>query len=239
MQDGPRILIVKTGTTYPETRRRFGDYDRWFVDGLRGGGAIFRVHDITRAGAPRLDACDGIIVTGSPAGVYERLPWMPELERLLRRLADRQDLPALAVCFGAQALASGLGGQVGLNPTGWEIGTVRVRRTAAAREDPLLGRSGDGRFQATHQDWIERLPGGAVLLAENDACPVQAFRVGELVWGTQFHPEATAAVLEDLIRRRRAALEGGRGGFRDRLASLHPTPEGRRLLLRFVEIVRG
>ncbi|MGD8375831.1 MAG: gamma-glutamyl-gamma-aminobutyrate hydrolase family protein [Acidobacteriota bacterium] len=238
MQDAPRILIVKTGTTYPETRRRFGDYDRWFVDALRGARAAFRVHDITRQGVPRLDGCDGVIITGSPAGVYERLSWMPELERLLRRLADRQDLPALGVCFGAQALAAGLGGHVAVNPRGWEIGTVRVRRTAAAREDPLLGGSRDGCFQATHQDWIERLPGGALVLAENEACPVQAFRVGERVWGTQFHPEATAAVLEDLIRRRRAALEGGRGGYRGRLASLRPTPEGRQLLRRFVGIVR-
>ena len=33
-------------------------------------------------------------------------------------------------------------------------------------------------------------------LAESEACPVQAFRVGEWAWGVQFHPEAGADRLE-------------------------------------------
>jgi len=81
-----------------------------------------------------------------------------------------------------------------------------------------------------------------VLLAENDRSPVQAFRLGERVWGTQFHPEATAAILEDLVRARREVLLREAGGqargearYGEILRSLTPSPWGGRLLRRFVQ----
>ena len=36
---------------------------------------------------------------------------------------------------------------------------------------------------------MRRLPEGAVVLASSTTCPVQAFRLGEHVYATQFHPE--------------------------------------------------
>lgn len=242
--DVPRLLILKTGSTFPRTRRRFGDFDRWFLDALRGAAASFEVRDVTAGDPPPAEGYHGVIVTGSPAAVYERAPWMIRFEDLLRRLAESQSVPTLAVCFGAQALAASLGGKVERCPGGWEIGTVRVRRTAAGSGDRLLaGGSDEMEFQATHQDWIAALPPGAALLAGNDHSEVQAFRLGERVWGTQFHPEATPAILEDLIRARRRLLlaeagEDGAGEERVRglLAGLAPTPAGGALLRRFVEI---
>ena len=40
-----------------------------------------------------------------------------------------------------------------------------------------------------------RAPGGAELLAENDAAR-QAYRLGERTWGVQFHPEVTRHMLD-------------------------------------------
>jgi GMP synthase-like glutamine amidotransferase len=40
-----------------------------------------------------------------------------------------------------------------------------------------------------HKDYITDLPDEAMVLAGNDICPVQAFRIGENVYGVQFHPE--------------------------------------------------
>jgi GMP synthase (glutamine-hydrolysing) len=50
-----------------------------------------------------------------------------------------------------------------------------------------------GRFTAltAHKEGTEELPHGAVLLASNDGCPVQAYRVGDRLYATQFHPEPT------------------------------------------------
>ena len=41
-----------------------------------------------------------------------------------------------------------------------------------------------------HKEACDETPPKAVLLATNEACPVQMFRVGENVYSTQFHPEA-------------------------------------------------
>jgi len=29
-----RVVVLKTGTTYPDIRARFGDFDEWFLRGL-------------------------------------------------------------------------------------------------------------------------------------------------------------------------------------------------------------
>ncbi|GAA1732039.1 type 1 glutamine amidotransferase [Isoptericola hypogeus] len=49
------------------------------------------------------------------------------------------------------------------------------------------------RMVESHVDSITGLPPQAVHLATNDACRVQAFRVGDAAWGLQFHPEADPA----------------------------------------------
>jgi GMP synthase (glutamine-hydrolysing) len=230
------ILLLKTGTTFAGTRRRFGDFDRWFLDALRGSGACYHVHDATAAPVPSFSGYGGVLVTGSPASVYDGLDWLPALEEELRLACAQQRTPVLAVCFGAQALASALGGRVGLNPRGWEIGTVEVERTAEGRDDLLLAGDGKVSFQATHQDHVEDLPDKAVILAGNEMSPVQAFRVGSQVWGVQFHPEGTPAIVEDLIRARRKLLGAS---YRACLESLHPSPFGRELLQRFVRLCKS
>jgi GMP synthase-like glutamine amidotransferase len=42
-----------------------------------------------------------------------------------------------------------------------------------------------------HYDAVTELPPDAVLLGSSPAYQVQAFRIGEVAWGMQFHVEAT------------------------------------------------
>jgi hypothetical protein len=44
-----------------------------------------------------------------------------------------------------------------------------------------------------HRDAVLELPPGAVLLAASPGAEVQAFRIGRLAWGIQFHIETTPA----------------------------------------------
>jgi GMP synthase (glutamine-hydrolysing) len=48
-----------------------------------------------------------------------------------------------------------------------------------------------------HEDAIVALPPGAVRLATGDRYPNQAFRLGEVAWGVQYHPEVTVADWQD------------------------------------------
>ena len=64
----------------------------------------------------------GIIITGSPAGVYERdkLPWISRLEMYVKDILTEESGPRiLGGCFGAQILGSALGGCV--EPQGYFV----------------------------------------------------------------------------------------------------------------------
>lgn len=151
-------------------------------------------------GADALRAFDALIVLGGSMGPCDDLaaPWLPTTRALLR-LAVEQQLPTLGICLGAQLLTVELGGKVETMPNGPEIGLHEVVLTDAGLSDPLLGALNDSaadtalhRLPVLQWHWLEcrELAPGAVLLASNDHCAHQAFRLGERAWGVQFHPEA-------------------------------------------------
>src|SRR5690349_6516772 len=155
----PGLLVVQTGTTHLH-----GDYPRWFERALGTVLPVLRAHEGEKL-APAMDRIRprGIIVTGSPLSVMEEAPWMLQLGADLLEVGAR-GTPILGVCFGHQLLARAASGGVVLNPRGREIGTVRVRLTAAGRRDPLFANWAEGdllEVQATHMDAVDPLPAGA------------------------------------------------------------------------------
>ena len=199
------LLIVQTGTT-----QLHGDYPAWFAQTLRREMPVVRAFAGEKLGAALdRERPQGIVVTGSPLSVIERAPWMLQLGDDLLRVAAR-GTPVLGVCFGHQLLARAAGGEVVVNPQGREIGTVRVQLTEAGRRDPLFTwaeGAGEIEVQATHVDAVDPAPPGAALLASNENCAAQAFRLSETVAGVQFHPELSAAAMRDLVLSRRDRLQ--------------------------------
>jgi GMP synthase-like glutamine amidotransferase len=122
-------------------------------------------------------------------------PFLPDVRRLLRRAVD-EELPTLGVCLGMQLLAVATGGRVERNPAGPEIGAQLVAKRAVAATDPLFAPvpiTPD--VLQWHVDAVTTLPPGAVQLASSPACANQAFRLGRLAWGIQFHIEMTPAIV--------------------------------------------
>lgn len=230
-----RVLIVKTGTTLPALRARRGDYEDWIAAGL---GVAREAVDVVRPAAdeplPAPDAPLGIVVTGSSAMVSDREPWS---ERTAAWLADavRAGTAVLGICYGHQLLAHGLGGEVGRNPAGREMGTICLRLEAAAADDPLLGGLGTGPLavQATHRESVLALPSGARGLAASDADRHQAFAVGERAWGVQFHPEFDAEVMRGYVNARRDVLCVEGLDPEAMLSAIRETPAGPAILRRF------
>lgn len=130
--------------------------------------------------AVRLDGVDLVCVTGSPDSVYdETLDWVTAERRLLQRVDDAH-IPVLGVCFGAQILASALGGSV--KPSDFpEHGFTTV---STLRPDLIAA----GPWLEFHHDAITPPPGAEVIAAT--AHNVQAFILGAHL-GVQFHPEIT------------------------------------------------
>jgi GMP synthase (glutamine-hydrolysing) len=168
------------------------------VRALEHAGAAVHVLDATDPSAPRpsLDDLSGVVMFGGTMNVDEvdEHPFLKE-NRDLTREAIGRGIPYLGICLGAQMLARALDAPVRRSDVK-EVGFEPVRPLPAAAADPLLSvwSDGDMVFQ-WHQDTMA-LPPGADQLATGDHIDVQAFRVGEAAWATQFHFEIDAAELE-------------------------------------------
>jgi GMP synthase (glutamine-hydrolysing) len=171
-----------------------------FADPIVAGGHGLEEWSIARSPAPSrpLEAYDAAIVFGGSMHADEEAthPWLRGEKELLRRFLDA-GTPVLGVCLGAQLVAGAAGAWVG-RASEPEIGWHEVELTAAAATDPLFARL-PRRFEALQWHYYAfDVPAGGIELALS---PVgsQAFRLGDLAWGVQFHPEVTLAMVEQWL----------------------------------------
>ena len=237
-----RLVIVKTGSAEASVRARRGDFEDWIVRAMGVGAEVARVVDVQAGESlPEPAEATGVVVTGSAAFVSEGEPWSRRCEAWLRE-AVAAGVPVLGICYGHQLLAEALGGRVGPNPRGREIGTVRVDVHAAG--DPLLGGLPETLVvQATHVESVLQLPEGARLLGSSVLDPHHAFswrapgQPAPRAWGVQFHPEFDADVMRGYLRARAEQLQR-EGLDPDRLErEVRESAHGADLLRRFAGIV--
>lgn len=126
---------------------------------------------------------DLLVPAGAPWSVYDHDRVGSWIKPELVWLAGAVDAgnPVLGICFGAQALATALGGET-IRAARPEVGWVEIQS-----DDPgLIPR---GPWLQWHYD-VFSVPPGATELARNPVGP-QAYRYGRAL-GVQFHPEVTA-----------------------------------------------
>ncbi len=231
------LILIKTGSSFTETVQREGDFEQLFLAGLGVEPRALAVCRVADGDAlPNAAGFSGVLITGAHAMVTDGDPWIEPLCAWLRQAAA-WSLPILGVCYGHQLLAQAFGGSVGNHPRGPEVGTFEVGLTPAGCADPLLG-SLPPRFTAhlTHTQSVLTLPPGAEVLAANDYEPHQAFRVGANVWGVQFHPEFSAAVMVDYVRRQAPELARLGRDPQQVLAEVTETSASNGLLRRFAAL---
>ncbi len=233
-----KVLVLKTGSTYPTLAAQKGDFEDWIMVGL--GLAPDRVTVVDVAGGaplPPLAEVPAVVVTGSHAMVTEHHSWSEQTAAWLRQAVARQ-VWILGICYGHQLLAYALGGEIGYNPRGRDFGTVEVHLNAAGRADPLLGGLGSPiRVHVCHNQSALTLPREARLLGWSDGEAHQAFAVGDRAWGLQFHPEFDAEALRVYVDHYRPHLLA-EGKDPDRIArASQATPYGGEILRRFARIV--
>jgi GMP synthase (glutamine-hydrolysing) len=144
-----------------------------------------------------LDQAQGLVVLGGSMGANddESHPYLSEIRRLLAEAVARE-IPTLGICLGAQLLAVATGGRVERNPDGPEYGAQLIAKRANAATDPLFGPTPiTPDVIQWHVDAIVDLPPGATQLASSPVCTNEAFRLGRLAWGVQFHIETTPQLL--------------------------------------------
>jgi len=234
------ILIIKTGSTFPEISRDRGDFEDWIIAGMGLHQKRFLIVDVSQGELlPDYDEIAGIAITGSHAMVTDHSDWNERTAKWLAEAVDRK-IPTLGICYGHQLLAYALGGEVADNPNGLEFGTAEVILAKAAKDDQLFSfLPAKVNFQVSHTQSVVKLPPGAKLLATTSLDPNHAFVIGDCAWGVQFHPEFDADIVKRYIGILRNYLQA-KGLVSDELIeNCFETSFGEKFLRRFDEIVAG
>jgi GMP synthase (glutamine-hydrolysing) len=156
--------------------------------------------------ADAIERYSGFLIGGSPFNVTDPESSKTDVQRRieadLERLAsaamtESTGISGMFTCYSIGVVTRLLGGEVS-RAYPEDTGPVSVDMTPAGESDRLFGALAH-RFTAltAHKEGAGRVPEGATLLATNDGCPVQAYRVGERLYATQFHPEPTPRAFTD------------------------------------------
>ncbi len=139
---------------------------------------------------------DGYVVAGSPASVNDPHPWIGRLLEFIRELEGRR-IPTVGACFGHQAIALALGGEVGKNPGGWSLG---IEDAPFSISKPwMVPAHGTLKLYSAHKEQVTRLPAGAEVIGGNAFCPVGAMAIGDHIFTTEYHPEMTEDFMTGLV----------------------------------------
>lgn len=193
-----KIGILETGRPPGTLAQEYGDYPAMFGK-LLGEGFELESFDVQSGILPSdPGAHDAYLITGSPAGVYDPLPWIAPLERFIR---DASASKLVGVCFGHQVMAEALGGRVEKSAKGWGAG---LQHYSIVRGEPWMDAPpATITVAASHQDQVVVQPPNTEVVATS---PFTEF--ASLAWtdrhaiSFQFHPEFSPAFAKALIEKR-------------------------------------
>jgi GMP synthase-like glutamine amidotransferase len=190
-----KVAILETGRPPGKLADEFGDYPAMFEQ-LLGEGFKVATFDVA-AGQLPTNAHHAYLITGSPAGVYDPLPWIAPLQDFIRGAKGSK---MVGICFGHQIMAEALGGHVEKSDKGWGAG---LHHYSIVRSEPWMDEPRDIAAPASHQDQVVIQPPNTEIVATS---PFTEFAA--LAWmdrpaiSFQFHPEFSPAFAKALIEQR-------------------------------------
>ena len=191
-----KLAILETGRPPGNLAEEFGDYPSMFA-ALLGPSFELENFDVENGRFPRAAEHDAYLITGSPAGVYDRFPWIEPLQDFIRSAKLSK---MVGVCFGHQIMAEALGGHVEKSDRGWGAG---LHRYTILRSEPWIDTAGTIAVPASHRDQVVVQPPNTEVVAASDFTPLAA-----LAWtdrqaiSFQLHPEFSPAFAKALIEKR-------------------------------------
>ncbi len=193
---GGRLAILETGAPPEPLIGEFGRYPDMFRALL---GMAAPSYDVAAGELPaQVEDHDAYLITGSPAGVYEDLPWIGRLTTFLQLARGRAKL--VGVCFGHQIMAEAFGGHVEKSAKGWGVG---LQTYPIVRHEPWMDGVSLVSIPASHQDQVVLQPPGTELIASSTFTPYAALAWAEgSAISFQFHPEFSPDYAKALIEQR-------------------------------------
>jgi GMP synthase-like glutamine amidotransferase len=183
-----RVTIIETGLISQRQRERHGSFPQMFerMIGAADASIAFDVVSVV-ASEPLPDpkALEAILITGSSAGVYDRLEWIAPLEEFVCA-AFESKIPMVGICFGHQLMAQALGGIVRQSEKGWGIG----RHVYDIAPDNGVIHGEHIALACSHQDQVIEPPRGAKTFMSSDFTPHAGLLYGNgTALSVQPHPE--------------------------------------------------
>jgi GMP synthase (glutamine-hydrolysing) len=143
-----------------------------------------------------------IILSGGPASIYARNA--PQFPPYLLSL----EIPLLGICYGMQAMAEFLGGEISAS-SAREFGSTQLD---VPEQNPLIPQ-GKNQVWMSHGDRLTGLPAGFTQLATSENTPIAAMGDPDRrLYGVQFHPEVKHTVIGTEILK----------NFLFRICKIHP-----------------
>ena len=184
------VTILETGRAPEPLSEAWPRYPDMFAALLTNADPAMRFRTIALvdgAALPRADDCEAVLITGSPAGVYDHTPWMDPLRGFIRETFATRT-PMIGVCFGHQIIADAMGGDVRKSEKGWGVGRHVYDVLGAA--EGMEGAGGTVALSVSHQDQVIVPPEGAVTLARSAHTDhAMLAYAGAPVMSLQGHPE--------------------------------------------------
>jgi GMP synthase (glutamine-hydrolysing) len=171
------VLVLDFGSQYTQLIARRVRENRVYCE--------IHPHDLSVAEIKRRNAI-GIILSGGPQSVYEDDALHPDSQLL------EMGIPILGICYGMQAVAHLLGGEVEASDRR-EYGRAEIEivQTCSLFE----GLSEQETVWMSHGDRVGRPPSGFEVTATTTNAPAVAFADEDRrIYGIQFHPEVSHTV---------------------------------------------
>ena len=198
-----KVAILKTGSAPPELEARFGSYPDMLIEMIGHDGFEYEVFDVQAGSLPERGANQGVVITGSPSGVYDGDAWIQDLKMWI--IGAQGHCKMVGICFGHQIIGEANSCDVKKSDKGWGIGVhqYQVERRYGWMDPPLER----VRLPVSHQDQATFRGASTWVTLTSRFCPYAGLIHGRDTISFQGHPEFTPEYAKALIEIRGARYE--------------------------------